>query len=223
MENEKQIAAHEAVKLLGNNMIVGLGTGSTVVYAIEKIAGLVQQGLLIKGVPTSEKTKALARQLQIPLLDFKDVTSTDVTIDGADEFTTGLDLIKGGGGALFREKLVASISKKVIIVTDSSKHVHQLGRFKVPVEVVPQAANYVLQSLKQLGGTGTLRMQDHTRFVTDQGNHIIDADFGLINHPKQLAEQLDTITGILEHGLFINIATHVFMAKGSEVVCFTAL
>lgn len=222
MENEKQLAAHEAVKLLEDNMIVGLGTGSTVLYAIEKIAGLMQQGFLIKGVPTSEKTKALAQHLGIPLLDFKDVQGIDVTIDGADEFTSQLHLIKGGGGALFREKLVASISKKVIIVTDSSKHVHKLGRFKVPIEIVPQATNYVLQSLQQLGGKGKIRMRATTPFVTDQGNHIIDADFGLIDHPAQLAEQLDAITGILEHGLFLNLATHIFMAKGSEVVCFTS-
>lgn len=222
MENEKQLPAHEAVKLLEDNMIVGLGTGSTVLYAIEKIAGLMQQGFLVKGVPTSEKTKALAQHLGIPLLDFKDVQGIDVTIDGADEFTSQLHLIKGGGGALFREKLVASISKKVIIVTDSSKHVHKLGRFKVPIEIVPQATNYVLQSLQQLGGKGKIRMRATTPFVTDQGNHIIDADFGLIDHPAQLAEQLDTVTGILEHGLFINLATYIFMAKGSEVVCFTS-
>jgi ribose 5-phosphate isomerase A len=217
---ERKNAALEAVKYINNNDIVGLGTGSTAAFAIQRIAELVKQGLTIKGVPTSEKSSLLATQLGIELIDFNDVSSIDVTIDGADEFTGAKQLIKGGGGALFREKIVASLSKKEIIIADSGKYVERLGKFKVPIEVVPLALNYVQQQLSKLKGAGTLRETEHVPFVTDNGNYIIDADFGLISDPASLANTLNQIDGVLAHGLFINLATMVIMGQGSEVRIF---
>ncbi len=217
---EKQLAALEAVKYIQNGMTVGLGTGSTAFYAIKAVGEMVQNGLQIQAVPTSEHTKQLAASLNIPLVDINTIDSIDVTIDGADEFTTNLELIKGGGGALLREKIVASISKKNIIIADASKLVEKLGRFKVPIEVIPFAANYVMVQLQLLGGKGTIRKKDEKAFITDQGNIIIDADFGLIENPEKRAKQLDAIVGIVEHGLFINLTNKVIMAKEKEIIVF---
>jgi ribose 5-phosphate isomerase A len=219
-ELERKNAAHEAVKYINNNDIVGLGTGSTAVYAIHRIAELVKQGLSIKGVPTSEKSSLLAIQLGIELIDINDVSAIDVTIDGADEFTSSRQLIKGGGGALFREKIVASLTKKEIIIADAGKYVEQLGKFKVPIEVVPLALNHVQHQLEAKGGKGTLREMEHVPFITDNGNYIVDADFGLIADPASLSATLNQIEGILAHGLFINLATMVIMGQGAEVRLF---
>lgn len=219
-ESERKNAAAEAVKHIKDGDIVGLGTGSTAKYAIEQIGGLVQQGLKIKGVPTSEKSSVLATQLGIELIDINDVDAIDVTIDGADEFTSSRELIKGGGGALFREKIVASLSRKEIIIADSGKYVNKLGKFKVPVEVVPLAFSYVQKELVKHGGQGILREMEHVPFITDNGNYIIDADFGLIADPAELSRTLNQIDGILAHGLFINLATIVIMGDGTSVQVF---
>lgn len=210
----------EAVKYINNNDVVGLGTGSTAVYAIQRIAELVRQGLSIQGVPTSEKSALLASQLGITLIDINEVSSINVTIDGADEFNSAKQLIKGGGGALFREKIVASLTKKEIIITDSGKFVKQLGKFKVPIEVVPLARIYVQQQLLSKGGKGALREAEHVPFITDNGNYIIDADFGLITDPTALSETLNQIEGILAHGLFINLTSMVIMGQGTQVRIF---
>ena len=215
-DREKQLAAIEAVKLINNNDIVGLGTGSTAFFAIQEIGKLVKNGLQIKGVPTSEKTASLATSLGIELLDTNDVESIDITIDGADEFTESLNLIKGGGGALFREKIVASMTKKEIIIADAAKKVDKLGAFKVPVEVAPIALNYVLKQLAKLNGTGILRSEAGKPFITDNHNYIVDADFGLIEDPAFLSAQLNQIEGILAHGLFIGLTYMVIMGEGKE-------
>lgn len=217
---EKQVAAREAVKFIKNNDIVGLGTGSTAYFAIIEIAELVKKGLKIKGVPTSEHTAALAASLGIELLDMNEVSAIDVTIDGADEFDETLNLIKGGGGALFREKIVASLTKKEVIIADAAKKVEKLGGFKVPVEVVPLALNYVLQELKKLNGLGTVRLKDNTPFITDNHNYIVDTDFGLIENAAFLSKNLNQIDGVLAHGLFVNLASVVIMGKGTETVIY---
>jgi len=217
---EKQNAAKEAVKFIQNNDIVGLGTGSTAFFAIQEIALLVKNGLKIKGVPTSEHTAALAVSLGIELLPMDQVRTIDITIDGADEFDAQLNLIKGGGGALFREKIIASLTKNEIIIADSGKLVTQLGKFKVPVEVVPLALNYVLQQLAELKGTGKVRMKDNTPFITDNHNIIVDADFGLIGDVAGLAERLNRIEGILAHGLFVNLTSKIIMGKGTETIIY---
>jgi len=217
---EKQVAAREAVKFIKDNDVVGLGTGSTAFFAIQEVALLVKNGLNIKCVPTSEHTLSLAVSLGIEMLDMSEVTAIDVTIDGADEFDARLNLIKGGGGALFREKIVASMTRKEIIIADSGKFVEQLGKFKVPVEVLPLALNYVLQQLTLLGGTGTVRLKEGSRFITDNHNLIVDTDFGLISDAAGLSEQLNQVEGVVAHGLFVNLAAMVIMGKGSETVVY---
>jgi ribose 5-phosphate isomerase A len=217
---EKKNAADEAVKLIANESIVGLGTGSTAYFAIIAVAELVKQGLKIKCVPTSEHTLALASSLGIELIDLNEVESIDVTIDGADEFDSNLQLIKGGGGALFREKIVASLTKKEIIIADSSKKVDLLGKFKIPVEVEPLAIRYVQQQLSGLNGIGELRMKDGSPYMTDNHNYIVDADFGLITDPKSLSDNLKRIEGVLAHGLFIDLTSIIIMGNGNGTVTF---
>lgn len=219
-EKEKELAAKEAVKLIGNNQVVGLGTGSTAYYVILEVGRLVQEGLQIRAIPTSEKTAALAQSLHIPLIDINTVDTIDITIDGADEFTEDLLLIKGGGGALLREKIVASMTNQEIIIADASKRVDQLGKFKLPVEVIPFASAYVLKELKVLGGIAHIRMANDKPFVTDSGNCIVDTDFGLIADPAALSAALKSISGVVDHGLFINLASKVIMGKNGDTVVF---
>lgn len=221
LKNEKTLAAKEAVKYLSNGKIVGLGSGSSAYIAIAEIGELVKNGLEIKGVPTSEKTRELAESLNIPLLKIEDVDSIDITIDGADEFTTDLQLIKGGGSFLLKEKVVASLSKQEIIITDSTKKVEFLGKFTVPIEVIPYAQNYVLSEIKKLNGTGRIRLVNGKPLITEQGNVLIDGDFGLIQNPALLVDQLIRIVGVVEHGLFIDIATKVIMGVDGGIVAFS--
>lgn len=221
LKNEKTLAAKEAVKYLSNGQIVGLGSGSSAYIAIAEIGELVKNGLDIKGVPTSEKTRELAESLNIPLLKIEEVEFIDITIDGADEFTTDLQLIKGGGSFLLKEKVVASLSKQEIIITDSTKKVDFLGKFTVPIEVIPYAQNYVLAQIQKLNGTGKIRLVEEKPLVTEQGNVLIDGDFGLIQDPALLAEQLTQIVGVVEHGLFINIASMVIMGVDDRTETFT--
>ena len=162
----------------------------------------------------------MAASLHIPLTDINAVDAIDVTIDGADEFTIGLMLIKGGGGALLREKIVALKTKQEIIITDSFKKVDVLGKFKVPLEVIPFAASYVLNQLLLQQGYGKIRTVNGTPFITDQGNYIIDADFGIISTPVLLSRSLNAIEGVAGHGLFINLAGMVIMGTGNSYVTF---
>lgn len=219
-EKEKKVAALEAVKFVQPGSIVGLGTGSSAYYAIQQIAELVKQGMQIEAVATSENTASLAERLGIPLLSFDEVHSIDITIDGADEFTSDLKLIKGGGGALFREKIVASMTKQEIIIADSSKLVDQLGAFTVPIEVVPLAVNHVMKEVKLLQGSPVLRKKSGHLFITDNGNYIVDADFGLIEDPDSLSAALNNIEGLLVHGIFLDLAAKVIMGDGDRVVYF---
>lgn len=216
-ESEKKLAALEAVKYIRDGMTIGLGTGSTAFYAVGAIGDLVKQGMQIKAVPTSVQTKQLARSLHIPLVEINEVNEIDITIDGADEFTTNFELIKGGGGALLREKVVASLTKENIIIADSSKHVQKLGKFKLPVEVIPFAMNYVISQLRGVGGEGVIRKKDNNIYMTDSKNYIIDVDFGLIGNPAKFANELDHITGIVEHGLFINLTQRIIMAEEKTI------
>lgn len=219
-EKEKSVAAKEAVKLIEDNMIVGLGTGSTAYYAIMEIGQRVKEGLKIKAVSTSKQTEALSGSLNIESIDINNVDKIDIAIDGADEFTSDMMMIKGGGGALFREKIVLSLTAKKIIIADSSKKVEKLGKFKVPVEAVPFASQYVLKQIETIGGNGAIRMKDGKVFTTDQGNYIIDADFGLILNTESLAKDLNQIEGVLAHGLFIGLADKIIMGEGDNVVIF---
>lgn len=218
---EKLAAAVEAVKLINDGDVVGLGTGSTATFAIQELAKRIKAGLKITAAASSIKTEELAISAGISVLKLENLGSIDISIDGADEFTESLDLIKGGGGALFREKIIASLSKNAIIITDSSKKVNLLGAFKVPIEVVPLAYQYVFNKVEELGGAAKLRIKENQKFITDNGNYIIDADFGLINNPEKLSSQLNEIDGLLAHGLFIGLTAKVIMAKGDEILTFT--
>lgn len=217
---EKRIAAEAAAALVKDGQIVGLGTGSTAEFAVKAIAARVQAGLKIQGIPTSDTTAKMATALGISLIDINSVDTIDITIDGADEFTSRLELIKGGGGALLKEKIVASKTAQEIIIADSSKHVELLGQFKLPVEVIPFASRYVLQQVARLGGNGVIRQHKGETFITEEGNVIVDVDFKQITDPKGLSEALNGIVGVVEHGLFVGLAQQVMMGQGTEVKVF---
>ena len=220
LAEEKLLAAVEAVKFVKDNQIIGLGTGSTAYFAVVEIGKLVADGLKIKAVPTSNTTAELAESLNIPLITIDEVDSIDLTIDGTDEFDADLNLIKGGGGALFREKMVARLTKNQIIIADSSKKVDVLGAFKVPVEVVPMAVNFARKQIEKFGGATKIREKNGEIFITDAGNRILDADFGQISDATALSEKLNAVEGVVCHGLFINLATTVIMAKDAEIKVF---
>ncbi|PWT72325.1 MAG: ribose 5-phosphate isomerase A [Bacteroidetes bacterium] len=212
--NTKKIAADEAIKLVQNGMTVGLGTGSTAYYAIEGIGRRMrEEGLTIRAIATSARSEAQAHSLQIPIVSFTDFDHLDLTIDGADECDYNLNLIKGGGGALLREKIVASNSRQLIIIGDKSKLVQQLGRFPLPVEVVSFGLEKTFLKLKALGCQPTLRLAEGKPYVTDNNNFIIDCQFAAIPDPKALHDQINSIVGVVENGLFINLATQLIIAS----------
>jgi ribose 5-phosphate isomerase A len=215
VEQQKFLAAAAALTFIENKMTVGLGTGSTTEFAIRLLAEEVKAGLKIIGVPTSVTTEKLARRLKIPLADdlgtFKKI---DLTIDGADEVDPQLNLIKGGGGALAREKIVASRSERVVIVVDEKKLVKQLGKFPLPVEVLPFGWRSTLEILRDLGARAKLRQKDaQTPYRTDNGNYIVDCAFGKITNPPALAQQIKSIAGVIEVGLFIGRADLVLVGR----------
>jgi ribose 5-phosphate isomerase A len=215
---EKQAAGRASARFVTDGQIVGLGTGSTAIHAIHAIGERVRDGLKILGIPTSKRSDELARSLGIPLTTFEEHQQIDVTIDGADEFDPVLNLIKGGGGALLREKIVASVTKFYVIVTDDSKQVTALGKFPLPVEVIPFAEPLLEKKIAALGATVKLRKDASGKpYVTDEGHHILDCSFGRIADPAALALQLSQIPGIVEHGLFVGMANVVLIGKGSEV------
>lgn len=194
-------------------MTLGLGTGSTVFWTIQKLGELVKQGLQIRGVPTSHKTEIRAKQAGIPLISFADVEQLDLTIDGADEINPHLDLIKGGGGALLREKLVAASSRRLIIVADHSKRVPNLGGFLLPVEVIPFAWETTFRRIESLGCIPTLRLSvSGLPYQTDNGNYIMDCDFKVISNPLDVHQKLKLLTGVIETGLFVSMADMVIIA-----------
>jgi ribose 5-phosphate isomerase A len=218
---EKEAAARASLRFVRDGNIVGLGTGSTAAYAVRFLGERVRAGLKIRGIPTSVHTKELAASLGIPLTTLDEFQQIDVTIDGADEFDPQLHLIKGGGGALLREKIIASASRQLVIIADSSKQVAVLGKFPLPVEVIPFAQPLVAKRIAALGATVKLRQDAKGNpFATDEGHHILDCSFGQIPDPPALARTLSDMPGIVEHGLFIDLATVVLMAKGGNVTEF---
>lgn len=209
--NKKQIAGEAAVQYIEDGMIIGLGSGSTVYWAIKRIGELVAKGLRVTGVPTSLKTEKLAEAYSIPLFSFKDVTNIDITIDGADEVDPNLNLIKGGGGSLVREKIVASASKALIIVVDDSKMVSKLGKFPLPVEVTPFGFESTLKKINALGCDAIPRMRDNQLLVTDNNNFIADCHFQSIAFPAALSVALNKIPGVVENGLFCDMADKIII------------
>ncbi|TLS37954.1 ribose-5-phosphate isomerase RpiA [Pseudalkalibacillus caeni] len=217
----KKLAGEKAVDYIENNMVIGLGTGSTVYWTIRHLALRVKAGLHIKAIPTSMSTARLAEQLGIPLASFTEIDRLDLTIDGADEVSPDLNLIKGGGGALLREKIVAYASERLIIVADSSKQVASLGKFPLPVEITPFGWENTCKQVMLLGCESlTLREKDERPFVTDNGNYIADCKFGRIDSPDLLEKSLNAIPGVVENGLFVNMADQVIIGteKGTNIV-----
>jgi ribose 5-phosphate isomerase A len=215
---EKQAAARASLKYVRDGQIVGLGSGSTATFAIRMLGDRVREGMKIRGIPSSIASRDLATQLGIPLITFEDAQQIDVTIDGADEFDPALNLIKGGGGAMLREKIVASASKQLVIVTDASKQVPVLGKFPVPVEVIAFAEPLIAKKISDLGAQVVQRQaKDGKPYVTDEGHHILDCHFGNIPDPAALAHTLSDMPGIVEHGLFVGMANVVVMAESGSV------
>jgi len=205
----KKIAAERAVEYIKDGMTVGLGTGSTAYWAIEKIGARVYEGLNIRAIATSTRTEEQARKLGIKLVPFSEIDKIDVTIDGADEVDLDLNLIKGGGGALLREKIVAAASRLLIIVADESKYVNRLGAFPLPVEVVRFGYEMTIRHLQDLGCKTVLRATEDGLYITDNGNYIVDCHFENIDNPADLHRRLNMIPGVVENGLFINMAGRV--------------
>ncbi|HEX6408194.1 MAG TPA: ribose-5-phosphate isomerase RpiA [Gemmatimonadales bacterium] len=221
-DSYKKEAAERAVELVQSGMVVGLGTGETATYAIRRIGALLRAGTLedVEGVATSLATAAEAVRWGIPLLEESRATPTDITIDGADEIDPALNLIKGRGGALLREKIVAQTSRRVVIVADHSKLSPVLGtRSALPVEVVPFGSRYQAEYLKLLvpGAQSSFRMAGSSPARTDQGNFILDLVTGPIEDPEELAMRLEARAGVVAHGLFLGIATDVIVAGQSGI------
>ena len=223
LDRWKQAAAESAVARVDHGMIVGLGSGSTAAFAVRALGRRVREGLRIMGIPTSERTAAQARALEIPLSTLAEYPQIDVTIDGADEVEAGsLNLIKGRGGALLREKIVASVSKRLVIVVDQTKMVERLGaRESVPVEVIPFGWQVAAVRLGDLGANPLLRRETGVEpFKSDGGHYILDCAFGPITSVESLARELDHVVGVVEHGLFIGMTSeiHVGGPDGVRVV-----
>ncbi|MFT5285218.1 MAG: ribose 5-phosphate isomerase A [Planctomycetota bacterium] len=209
MINAKQAAGRRAAEFVEEGMTIGLGTGTTVFYTLEALAERVKDGLNIRGVPTSIDTEEKAREFGIPLVTLEEVHELDLTIDGADEIDGNFDMIKGGGGALLREKVVARASKRVVIVAGADKVVDRLGiKFLLPIEVVPFARHVIVRELKELGGIPNLRLADQgIVYLTDNGNEILDTHFQAgIDDPAALEIRLASIPGVVESGIFVGLA-----------------
>jgi len=214
----KERAAREAVKYVEGDMIVGLGSGSTASIAIRLIGEMVQkEGMRILGIPTSKESEELGRSVGIPIGELKAHPNVDITIDGADEVDPELNLIKGLGGALVREKIVATSSNLEIIVVDESKLVERLGqKAPVPVEIVRFSHEATIHKLEKLGCTTQMRMKDGERFVSDNGNYIVDCRFTHIADPRKLESDMNLIPGVVDSGLFLGIADKVIVASQED-------
>ena len=226
-DNLKQQAAERAAEDVTSGMRLGIGTGSTAEFFVHALAKRVADGLDVIGVPTSERTAELAASLGIKLTTLEELPELDLTVDGADELDANLALIKGGGGALLREKIVAAASGKMIVIADATKNVDTLGQFPLPIEVVPfgqEATRRAILSLfKEMGLPQDLqlRMAGEHPFVTDGGHHIFDAHLLKIEQPETLAQALVKIPGVVEHGLFLNLASKAYVAGEDGVKTIT--
>jgi len=215
--SEKKLAAEKAVEFVKDGMIVGIGTGSTVFFAIKKLGELVRNGLNISAVSTSDSTSKLAEAEGIRLITLEKAVRPDINIDGADEADRNFNGIKGGGGALLFEKIVALSSAKNIWIIDSSKNVEQLGKFPLPVEVIPFGYKRVMNIFKEMKYNPELRIKNSDTFLTDSGNYILDLHLEKIEDAGILDKEIKLITGVVETGLFINIADVIITGKNNSV------
>jgi ribose 5-phosphate isomerase A len=217
-ENEKQAAARASLQYIQDGQVIGLGTGSTAIFLVELLAERRKAGLYIRAIHTSARTRDTAVAAGIPLTTFERDPVIDVAIDGADEIGPQLELIKGGGGALLREKIVASAARTFIVIADSSKQVPVLGSFPLPLEVVPFAQPLVARRVAALGAEVTLRMApQQSPFITDEGHHILDCRIGRIADPAKHADELHRMPGIVEHGLFLDMADFALIGHSDHV------
>jgi len=216
----KEQAAERALQLVEPGMTVGLGSGSTATLWIKLLGEKVRkEGLKIRAIASSDDSEKLGRSYGIPFTTFEETPSLDLTVDGADEIAPGLALIKGGGGKLLREKIVASASKRFVIVADASKQVEKLGKFPLPVEVIQMAEPLVTRKLQAMGFTPKIRTnKDGSNYITDEGNLILDCSGLLIDDPKAMAAKLDSIVGVVEHGLFLGMANLALIAEEQGIV-----
>lgn len=218
-DQEKEAAARASLRFVKDGQVVGLGTGSTAAYFIKLLGEEVKNGLRVRGIPTSVRSRELAVSLGIPLITLDDCQEIDVTVDGADEVDPQLRLIKGGGGALLREKIVASATRQMIVVADASKQVQRLGKFPLPVEVIRFAQALVAKRISAMGAEVQLRRDAAgNAYLTDENNYILDCRFGEIRDSDRLAQELSEMPGVVEHGLFIGMASVALFARGSEIV-----
>jgi ribose 5-phosphate isomerase A len=216
----KKTAAAKAIGYIKDGMTLGLGTGSTAYWAIQGIGQMVREGLSVRAIATSLQSEALALEWKIPIVPLAELDHIDITIDGADEVDDHLNLIKGGGGALLREKIVAAATRFYIIIVDETKLVGSLGKFPLPVEVVPFGWEWTLRKLEAQHCVPRLRMSDGKPYLTDNSHYIVDCSFGTIAEPERLHEQISAITGVMETGFFIGMAQVVIAgsADGSARV-----
>ncbi len=216
---EKEAAGRSIAELVGNGMVIGLGTGTTVAYTIAHLGQrITEEGLAIGGVPTSYQSLLLAVEHGVPIVSLYEHPTLDLALDGADQVDPHLKVLKGGGGSHTSEKIVARAARRLILAVDSSKlapHLH----LPVPLEVLPFAYPVVIKELTKMNAAGTLRRSDDYRvFITDQGNLIIDADFGVVQHPEKLAKGLSVIPGVVEHGIFTDVSeVHVARADAKGI------
>lgn len=221
MEKSKKAAAEHAANFVKEGMVVGLGSGSTANWMIKRLGERVQEGLNIKGIPSSFKSERLAAECGIPLTDFSSVEKIDIAIDGADEVDSDLQLLKGGGGSLVREKIVDEAAEQLIIIVDETKIVKQLGEFPLPIEVTPFGWELTAGNISKLGGKPKLRYVDGEIFVTNNDNYILDCKFPGIQKPAELHASLKLLTGVVETGLFINMADQIIIAKQDGIEILT--
>ncbi|HTN06211.1 ribose-5-phosphate isomerase RpiA [Agriterribacter sp.] len=209
--NAKQAAAYKAVGHIKDRMIVGLGTGSTAYWAIQYLAEKVKQGLQVTAVATSAETEKIALQCGITIVALDTVDHIDMDIDGADEIDDRMNLVKGGGGALLREKIVAAASREFIVIAGNNKRVDVLGKFPLPVEIIPFGWQHTARQLALLGCGTSLREKDAKIFITDSGNYILDCHFDSIPEPAVLEQRINNIPGVVDNGLFVKMATRVIL------------
>jgi len=213
IDDDKKAAAVAAVGEVRDGMLVGLGTGSTAAFAIRALGERVAAGLDIRAVVTSDASGKLARDVGIDVLDFATIAAVDLTIDGADEIDSRCFAIKGAGGAMLREKIVAASSARMVVIADGSKQVERIGAAKLPVEVLPFAIAYVMRVLADMGAAPTIR----DNYRTDQGNLVVDCHFGALEEPRATAATLSAIPGILGHGLFLDEVDAAYIATNGVV------
>ncbi|GAA0447021.1 ribose 5-phosphate isomerase A [Lentibacillus halophilus] len=219
-EMAKKQAGEASVRFIENGMTVGLGSGSTVYWMIRKLSDYIRDGMDVAAIPSSRQTEAWAREFGVPLTDFSKTQQLDLTIDGADEADREWNLTKGGGGALVREKIIASIAEQFVVIVDESKLVDQLGSFPLPVEILPFGWQATVERMRALGVEPVIRQTDGEIFVSDNGNYIVDCDAGLINHPDALHNRLKQLVGVVETGIFSGMTNKLIVGYPDSAAAF---